>query len=53
MNGYEDFIERLEGALEHEDGREDFMIYLQGLTKEERAELLAEADKREPEVESN
>jgi hypothetical protein len=53
MTGYDDFIERLEGALEHEDGREDFMTYLQGLTKEQRAELLAEADKREPEAESN
>jgi hypothetical protein len=53
MTGYDDFIERLEGALEHEDGREDFMIYLQALTREQRAELLAEADRREPEAESN
>ena len=53
MTGYDDFIERLEGALEHEEGREDFMKYLQGLTKEQRAELVAEADKREPEAESN
>jgi len=53
MTGYDDFIERLEGALEHEDGREDFLNYLQALTREQRAELVAEADRREPEVESN
>ena len=47
MNGYEDFIERLESALADEEGREDFLEYLQGLTKEGRAEILAEADRLE------
>lgn len=50
MSGYEDFIERLEDALESEDGREDFLAYLQGLSPQERAELLAEADRRDPEL---
>jgi len=53
MNGYDDFIERLEAALEHEECREDFLDYLQGLTKEQRAELFAEADRRETEVEGD
>lgn len=47
MTGYDDFVERLEAALEHEDEREDFLDFLQGLTKEQRAEILAEADKCE------
>ena len=50
MSGYDDFIERLEGALADEDGREDFLDYLQGLTKEGRAEIVAEADRREAET---
>lgn len=49
MSTYDDFIERLEAALAHEEGREDFLVYLQGMTRDERAELLAEADVREPE----
>ena len=53
MNVYDDFIERLESALEHDEGRENFLAYLQGLTGEQRAELLAEADRREPEAEDN
>jgi hypothetical protein len=53
VNGYDDFIERLEAALEHEEGREEFLDYLQTLTKEQRAELVAEADRREPETEGN
>jgi hypothetical protein len=53
VTGYEDFVERLEAALEHEDGREDFLGYLEGLTREQRAELLAEADRRELELECN
>jgi len=48
---YDDFIERLAAALEHEEGREDFLEYLQGLTQEGRAEILAEADRREDEAE--
>ena len=51
MSGYEDFIERLESALADEEGREDFLEYLQGLTCEGRAEILAEADRREAEAE--
>ena len=53
MTGYDDFVERLEAALEHEEGREDFLGYLQALTREQRAELLAEADRRELELECN
>jgi len=51
VNVYDDFRERLESALGDDEGREDFLDYLQGLTKEQRAELLAEADRREPEAE--
>jgi hypothetical protein len=50
---YDDFRERLEIALEHDQGREDFLDYLQGMTREQRAELLAEADRREPEAEGD
>jgi len=53
VNGYDDFIERLESALMDEEAREEFLVYLQGLTSEGRAEILAEADLREPEAESN
>lgn len=52
MNGYDDFIERLESALVDDEAREEFLVYLQGLTSEGRAEILAEADRREPESES-
>jgi hypothetical protein len=51
VNGYEDFIERLEDALADDEAREAFLEYLQGLTKEGRAEILAEADRREAETE--
>ena len=51
MNGYEDFIERLESALVDDEARDDFLEYLQGLTSEGRAEILAEADRREAETE--
>jgi len=50
VNDYEDFIERLEAALDGEEAREDFLEYLQGLTSEGRAEILAEADRREAET---
>ncbi len=49
MSPYEDFLERLEAALEGEEGREDFVAYLEGMTREERTELLAEAERRDPE----
>jgi hypothetical protein len=51
MSGYDEFIDRLEGALADDEGREDFLDYLQGLTSEGRAEILAEADRREAEAE--
>jgi len=51
LTGYDDFIERLEAALGGEEGREDFLVYLQELTRDQRAELVAEADRREPEAE--
>ena len=51
MNGYDDFIERLEAALSDEAGREEFLEYLQGLSKEGRAEIVAEADRLEAEAE--
>lgn len=53
MSGYDDFIERLESALTDDEGREAFMEYLQGLTKEGRAEIVAEADRREAEAEAD
>lgn len=53
MNDYEDFIERLEAALDGEEAREDFLEYLQGLTSEGRAEILAEADRREAEIQAD
>lgn len=53
MSGYDDFIERLESALMDDEAREEFLEYMQGLTPEGRAEILAEADRREPEAESN
>ncbi len=53
MSGYDDFIERLESALVDDEAREEFLEYMQGLTPEGRAEILAEADRREPDAESN
>jgi hypothetical protein len=53
VSGYDDFIERLESALMDDEAREEFLEYMQGLTPEGRAEILAEADRREPETESN
>lgn len=53
MSVSDDFIERLAAAPEDEEGREDFLDYLQKLTRDERAELPAEADGRETGVEVN
>jgi hypothetical protein len=50
MSGYDDFIERLESALADDDARENFLEYLEGLTKEGRAEILAEADRLDAET---
>lgn len=47
MSGYDDFTERVGTTLENDEGREDFLEYLQGLTGEERAQIPAEADRRE------
>jgi hypothetical protein len=52
VNDYDDFIERLEAALADDEGREDFLAYLEGLTREGRAEILAGADRREAEAEA-
>jgi hypothetical protein len=52
VNGYEDFIERLEAALSDDEAREDFLEYLRGLTSEGRAEILVEADRREAAAET-
>lgn len=49
MSRFDDFVERLEAALSDDGGREAFAKYLQKLTPEERAELLAEAERRDPE----
>jgi hypothetical protein len=53
LGDYDDFIERLEAALADDEAREEFLDYLQGLTSEGRAEILAEADRREPEADSH
>jgi hypothetical protein len=53
LGDYDDFIERLEAALADDEAREDFLDYLQGLTSEGRAEIVAEADRREPEGDSH
>ena len=53
MNGYDDFIERLEAALTDDEGREEFIEYLQEMTSEGRAEILAEADRREAEAKAD
>jgi hypothetical protein len=53
VSGYDEFIERLESALVDDEAREEFLEYMQGLTAEGRAEILAEADRREPDAESN
>jgi hypothetical protein len=51
VNGYDDFVERLESALVDDVAREDFLEYLEGLTSEGRAEILAGADRLESEAE--
>lgn len=45
----DELIEHLEAALHNPDERQAFVEYLQGMTPEERAELLAEAEQRDPE----
>ena len=53
MSGYDDFLERLESALADDEAREEFLEYLQGLTKEGRAEIVAEADRLEAETQGD
>lgn len=48
MSPFDDFIERLEAALCDAEAREAFVEYLQGMTPLERTELLAEAERRDP-----
>lgn len=48
MSEYEEFVERLEDALRDGEGREEFLAYLSALTPGRRAELLAEAEQRDP-----
>ncbi|HEX8335316.1 MAG TPA: hypothetical protein VF621_01220 [Pyrinomonadaceae bacterium] len=52
MSGYDDFVERLEAALAGDEAREDFLEYLEGLSREERADILAEADRLEEKTEA-
>jgi hypothetical protein len=49
VSPFDDFIERLEAALGDDEEREAFIEYLQGMTPQERTELLAEAERRDPE----
>jgi hypothetical protein len=49
VSPYDDFVERLEAALEGEEGREAFVEYLQEMSREELTGLLAEAERRDPE----
>jgi hypothetical protein len=49
VSPFDDFIERLEATLADEEGREAFVGYLQEMSSQERGELLAEAERRDPE----
>jgi hypothetical protein len=49
VSEYDDFVKCLEGALRDEEGREEFLDYLSALTPVQRSELLAEAERRDPE----
>ncbi len=49
MSSFDDFVERLEAAFEGGEGPDTFAEYLQKLTPEEQAEMLAEAERRDPE----
>jgi hypothetical protein len=49
VSPYDDFVERLEAALGGEEGSEAFIEYLQEMSREELKELLAEAERRDPE----
>lgn len=49
MSPFDDFTERLGAALGDDEAREAFVECLQGMTPQERTELLAEAERRDPE----
>lgn len=49
MNAFDDFMERLEAALGDPEAREAFIEYVHRLTPEQQRELLAEAERRDPE----
>jgi hypothetical protein len=49
VSPYDDFVERLGAALEGWEGREVFVEYQRGMTREERTGLLAEAGRCDPE----
>lgn len=49
MSRFDDFVERLEAAFEGREGHDSFLEYLQGTRPGERAELLGETERRDPE----
>lgn len=49
MSQFDDFVARLEAALACGEGRAAFAAYLQQLTPEEQAEMVAEAERRDTE----
>lgn len=49
MSRLDELIEHLEAALHNPEERQAFVEYLQQMSQEERAELLAEAEQRDPE----
>ena len=50
MSKFDEFMEFLEAALGDPETREAFIQYVHDLTPEEQAEILAEADKRDPQT---
>lgn len=50
MSKFDEFMEFLEAALGDPETREAFIQYVHDLTPEEQAEILAEADKRDPQA---
>jgi hypothetical protein len=46
VSRFDEFNEHLEAALDNPDERDALVDYLQSLTREQRAELLAEAEAR-------
>lgn len=50
MSKFDEFMEFLEAALSDPETREEFIQYVHELTPEEQAEILAEADRRDPQA---